>query len=129
MVSDTDLRPVLFLLSTLEIGGSETKFANLAARMTEEGFPVHVAYLQPPEELKSRLAKVPLIHLKRKGKWSIKAFNALSKYVDRENISTIVSVNPYPLSYAVPLALFRRSRPLAVVASINTSESVLITET
>jgi len=122
MVSNTKLSPVLFLLGSLEIGGSETKFVNMAIRMAKNGLPVHVAYLQPPEDLKSRLADVPLVHLERKGKWSIRAFKSLARYVDNHEISTIVSVNPYPLTYAVPLASNKRQRKLNVIASINTSE-------
>lgn len=122
VVTDGPADPVLLLLPSLEIGGSETKFVNLASRLVAAGLPVHVAYLQPPEDLKDRLSGVPAIHLKRKGKWSVRAFSALSRYVEDQNIGTIVTVNPYPLAYAVPLAFFRKAYSLKVVASINTSE-------
>jgi glycosyltransferase involved in cell wall biosynthesis len=121
-VSERAVKPMLFLLGTLEIGGSETKFVNMAVRLRKMGLPVHVAYLRPPEELKQKLVEVPLVHLGRNGKWSAKAFRNLSRYVVQERIATIVTVNPYPLSYAVPLAIVRRGSQLRVIASINTSD-------
>ena len=114
--------PALFLLGTLETGGSEAKFVRLAQRLTRKGHSIHVAYLGPPETLLENLESVHSVNLGRKGKWSLRAFRALSAYVERHCISSIVTVNVYPLSYAVPLNIFRRKSKVSVIASINTSE-------
>lgn len=121
-MADNKTAPVLFLFGTLEIGGSESKFVRLANRLKRSGKPVHVAYLKPPETLLPRLTDIEAVNLNRKGKWSLRAFRALSALVRGAGISTIVSVNLYPLCYAVPLKNIRPGLRLNVIASINTSE-------
>lgn len=113
---------VLFLFGTLEIGGSEAKFVGLANRLTAEGLPVHIAYLRPPDLLLDRIRDAPTIHLHRQGKWSRRAYRNLATYVEQHDIRSIVTVNLYPLTYALPLKLFKRSAPVRVLSSINTSE-------
>ena len=115
-------QPALILLGTLEIGGSETKFVSLARRLTRDGDEVHVAYLRGPLTLLPRLEDVPSIHLEQTGKWSLSAYKKLRNYVYQNNIGTVVTVNPYPLTYAVLGKLRNRSAHARVLASINTSE-------
>lgn len=122
MATDNNTDAVLFLLGTLERGGSETKFVRLANRLTKQGRSVHIAYLGPPETLLSSLENVPAVNLGRKGKWSPRAFRNLSAHVRKHSISKIVTANPYPLSYAVPLASLADRPAPKVIASINTSE-------
>ena len=112
----------MFLLGTLETGGSETKFVRLARRLSEAGMPVHVGYLDSPDTLLSELKDVNVVSLHRRGKWSIHAYQNLASYIARHKISTVVSVNLYPLSYAIPMSILQRERNLNVIVSINTSE-------
>lgn len=114
--------PVLFLLGTLETGGSESKFVRLAHRLTSDGRSVHVAYFNPPENLLPLLEGIQVVNLDRKGKWSPRAFRSLSKYVEKYDVESIITVNLYPLAYAIPLLVFRRHSKTRVIASINTSE-------
>lgn len=113
---------MLILLGTLEIGGSETKFVSLARRLRGLGHDVHVAYLRGPFTLLPRLANVPSVHLEQTGKWSLHAYRGLRRYVYDNDIATVVTVNPYPLTYAAIGGLCSRSSRVRVVASINTSE-------
>ena len=122
MTVDQNISRALFLLGTLEAGGSESKFAALAQRLTKKGKSIHVAYLGPPETLLPKLEGIPVVNLDRKGKWSFRAFRALSAYIEEHSIALIVTVNVYPLSYAIPLTLLRRNSTVSVIASINTSE-------
>ena len=122
MNDDAETRPVMFLMGTLEIGGSESKFVSLANRLVKAGKVVHVGYLRAPFTLLDRLKGVSSVHLKQTGKWSPRAFRALRRYVHTHGISKIVTVNPYPLTYAAVGRLKTRSGPTKVVASINTSE-------
>ena len=115
-------QPVLFLLGTLEIGGSETKFVRLANRLQREGYPVHIAYLRAPDSLLEKIESVPTVHLNQRGKWSLAAYRNLREYVRRHRVRTIVNVNLYPLVYSVPLSRFNGDLRLRVLASINTSE-------
>jgi glycosyltransferase involved in cell wall biosynthesis len=113
---------VLFLLGTLEQGGTESKFVRLVNRLAKQGRSVHVAYLGGPETLLPSLGDVPTVNLERKGKWSLRAYRKLSSYVDEHSIASIVTANLYPLCYAVPLRFSRRSTAPSIIASINTSE-------
>lgn len=122
MTQSGDYSPALFLLGTLEIGGSETKFVRLANRLCRLGMPVHIAYLRPPEALLDKIEGVPTIHLHQEGKWSRTAYRTLKDYVKLCGIKTIVNVNFYPSSYSVPLNSFNSALGLRVITSINTSE-------
>jgi len=119
---EQNITRALFLLGTLEAGGSESKFVALAQRLKTKGRSIHIAYLGPPETLLPKLEGMHVVNLDRKGKWSFRAFRALSAYVEEHSIAQIVTVNVYPLSYAIPLTLFRRDLRISVIASINTSE-------
>ena len=43
--------PLLFLLNSLMVGGSETKSIRMANALAARGSDVTVAYLNPPEQL------------------------------------------------------------------------------
>lgn len=123
LMGDVPPKPAaLILLGTLEIGGSETKFVSLARRLHGLGHDVHVAYLRRPFTLLPRLAGVPSVHLEQSGKWSLHAYLRLRRYLYENDIATVVTVNPYPLTYAGIGGLRNRSSRVRVVASINTSE-------
>ena len=113
---------VLFLLGTLETGGSEAKFVRLAQRLKKQQKSIHVAYLGPPENLLPGLEGIPVVNLGRRGKWSLRAYRALSRYVEEHSIVSIVAVNFYPLAYAIPLIVLRPTSVAQVVVSVNTSE-------
>jgi len=122
MSPDFEQSAVLILMGTLEIGGSESKFVSLSRRLHAAGKNIHVGYLRGPFSLLSRLADVPNVHFEQQGKWSLRAYRALRRYVHANRIATIVTVNPYPLAYACFGTLNNGASPVRVVASINTSE-------
>lgn len=112
--------PALVLLPTLGVGGSETKFIRVVNALTEQGAPIHIGYFNPPDTLRASIDdSVPVVDLERRGKYSIGALRRLRDYVVSRRIGTIVTVNFYPLAYAVPLRAWRRLRQLRVVASVN----------
>jgi len=122
MSPDDEQSAVLILMGTLEIGGSESKFVSLSRRLHAAGKNIHVGYLRGPFSLLSRLDDVPHVHFEQRGKWSLHAYRALRRYVHDNNIATIVTVNPYPLSYACFGTFKNGASRVRVVASINTSE-------
>lgn len=122
MSRDSEESAVLILMGTLEIGGSESKFVSLSRRLHAAGKKVHVGYLRGPFSLLSKLDDVPNVHLGQRGKWSLSAYRALRRYVQDNEIATIVTVNPYPLAYACFGTLKNGTSPVRVVASINTSD-------
>jgi glycosyltransferase involved in cell wall biosynthesis len=115
---------VLFLLSTLCIGGSERKVVKLANALAQEGRHVTVAYLNGPDPLKEQLAKqVIVVNLRRSGKFSVAALRRLGALVDEERIDTVVAINLYATLYAALLKLTALPRkPMRFLASLNTTD-------
>jgi glycosyltransferase involved in cell wall biosynthesis len=118
--------PVLFLLSSLIVGGSEGKAVRVANELHRRGRDVHVAYLNPPTTLLAKLDQhIPVIHLGRKGKLSFAAIRTLRDYLRRAGISRVVCVNLYPLLYAQAArgTLPSATRP-SVIQLVNRTEHV-----
>lgn len=117
-------RDILFLVSTLHIGGSELKTVRLANALAGLGHRVTLAYLNGPETLLSEVDRaVTVINLHRTGKFSLRALRALQRLIERNHIDTVVCINLYPALYAGLLARFsRRVAGLRFIASINTTE-------
>lgn len=114
--------PVLILLSTLGVGGSETKFVRLTNTLVGQGAPLHLGYFNPPETLRAEIdGNVPVLNLERRGKYSIGSLRRLRDYVASRRIRTLVTVNDYPLAYAVPVRSWRLVQRPRVIASINTT--------
>ncbi len=112
----------LFLLNSLNVGGSERKIINLVNALKGRGREVRIAYLNPPEGLKPLVAEdVPLLALDRRGKFSILAMMRLRRYLDQVAIERIVTVNLHPLIYAFPASLATARRP-EIIALVNTTD-------
>ena len=112
----------MFLLGTLELGGSEKKTVNLARRLAGRGYPIHVAYLRKPDPLRESLGDVPVVNLGQAGKYSFRAVRKLKAYVREHGIATIVTINLYPLLYAMPARQSLSGKDGRILASVNTSE-------
>jgi glycosyltransferase involved in cell wall biosynthesis len=115
-------REVVFLLSTLGIGGSESKTIRLVNALVGEGINAKIAYLNPPDTLIDRVAPgVTVTHLGRRGKYSARALRRLYQVV-RGRTVTIFAVNLYPLLYAVPTAKLAALAGSRVIGLVNTAE-------
>jgi glycosyltransferase involved in cell wall biosynthesis len=112
---------VLFVLSSLAVGGSERKIARLANRLKEDGLAVSLASLNGPYTLESTLrCDVPLHKLERRGKFSLRVVWRLRRMIRAERPSTVVAVNLYQALY-VACATFLMPRRPRIVALVNTS--------
>jgi glycosyltransferase involved in cell wall biosynthesis len=112
---------VLFLLSSLAVGGSERKIARMANRLREEGVAVNLACLNAPYTLESTLRRdVPLTKLERQGKFSPAAVLRLRKLILRDRPATVVAVNLYQALYVACATALMSRRP-RIVALVNTS--------
>ena len=112
---------VLFVLSTLAVGGSERKIARMANRLKEEGVAVNLACLNAPYTLESTLRRdVPLTKLERRGKFSFATVLRLRKMILRDRPSTVIAVNLYQALYVACAAALLSYRP-RIVALVNTS--------
>ena len=114
---------IVFLLNSLNVGGSERKTVRLANALASGDRPIAIAYLSGPELLRSQVyPTVVTINLQRRGKFSFRALRRLVALVEEQEVGTLVAVNLYPALYALlARALCRRVRP-RVVASVNTTE-------
>ena len=113
---------VLLVLSSLGIGGSESKFVKLAGALAARGTKVALAYLNPPLDLLSRIdPSVAVIPLQRRGKFSMGALRRLAAVIRDSGATTVVGVNLYASLYVALARLVRRFR---FIASVNTTEFV-----
>jgi L-malate glycosyltransferase len=113
----------MFLVNSLNVGGSERKTVHLANALAARKRPVIIAYLNPPESLLSQVhPAVAVLNLHRQGKFSIRALRKLAAIVRERDVGTLVAMNQYPALYAVLTRLLCRSQPLRVVISVNTTE-------
>lgn len=93
---------LLFVVSTLEVGGSETKIVRIANALTSSGTNAEIAYLNPPDTLLGRIhAAVPTTHLERRGKYSLHTLRRLCRLTESGQ-HVVVAVNLYPLLYVIP---------------------------
>jgi glycosyltransferase involved in cell wall biosynthesis len=116
---------VLFVLSSLEIGGSERKIVRLANELHRRGRQITIAYLSGPDTLSSDVSPgIALVHLRRNGKFSIGALFRLQKLIVGQQANVVVAVNLYPALYTAWLARMPRFKHVCFVASLNTTDLV-----
>ena len=115
--------PVVVLLSSLTIGGSETKSVRMANALAERGTDVTVAYLHPPEQLRGEISPlVRVVHLRRTGKFSLGALRKLMSTIRERGNPVVLSVNLYASLYAaLARTLLGRGR-FRLLMSENTTE-------
>jgi glycosyltransferase involved in cell wall biosynthesis len=118
---DTSGCDVLFVLSSLAVGGSERKIARMANRLREEGMAVNLAVLNGPYTLEQTLRRdIPLAKLERRGKFSFATVLRLRRMIQRNRPATVVAVNLYQALYVACATLLMPRRP-RIVALVNTS--------
>ncbi len=116
-----DRSDVLFVLSSLAVGGSERKIARMANRLREDGVKVTLACLNGPYTIEASLRRdVPLHKLERRGKFSLAAVTRLRQILLAERPATVIAVNLYQALYVACATMFLAYRP-RTVALVNTS--------
>jgi glycosyltransferase involved in cell wall biosynthesis len=116
-------RSVLFLLNSLQVGGSERKTMRLANGLAAAGHRVTLAYLKGAAALPAELDRaIEAVDLRRSGKFSPGAVRRLAELSERNHVDTLVCVNLYPALYAGLLTWSRRLAHVRFVASINTTD-------
>ena len=115
---------VIFVTGTLEVGGSETKIVKLANALAKAGYQAAIAYLNLPDSLLDKVDPgVPITHLDRRGKYSVKSLRKLNQLINKK-YRTVVSVNFYPLLYVVPAVRCFSDGLTKAISLINTMEFV-----
>jgi glycosyltransferase involved in cell wall biosynthesis len=116
-------RDILFLLSTMKIGGSERKIVRLANALQRIGHRVVLAYLNGPAPLLSDVdGAVTVVDLQRTGKFSWGALRRLRGVIQERGIDTVVSVNLYATLYTSLLSIGSRLSHVRFIASLNSTE-------
>lgn len=91
----------LFVLDTLGVGGSERKIIFVANKLAENGYRVHLAFLNLNTDISDTInSSIGVKNLDRKGKFDIKAVKEIKRYIQNNGIKVIWSVNLYPMIYA-----------------------------
>jgi glycosyltransferase involved in cell wall biosynthesis len=125
MAARAEDRSVLFLLSSLTMGGSERKTVRLANALAARLHRPIVAYLNGPRSLLAEIdSAVPTMCLNRRGKFSIVAMRRLLRLVRDTGVRTVVAINLYAALYAVLAKVLLPRARLRVCVSINTTEFV-----
>jgi glycosyltransferase involved in cell wall biosynthesis len=120
-VADTPTKDVLFVLSSLAVGGSERKIIRMANRLQEEGVQVSLACLNGPYTIESSLRRdVPLAKLERRGKFSFSTVWRLRQMILAQRPATVFAVNLYQALYVALATCLLPYRP-RTVALVNTS--------
>ena len=112
---------VMFVLSSLGVGGSERKIARMANRLKDDEVQVTLACLNGPYTLESSVRRdVPLHKIERRGKFSFSAVWRLRRLLLQERPATVIAVNLYQALYVACATSLLSHRP-RTVALVNTS--------
>jgi glycosyltransferase involved in cell wall biosynthesis len=121
--ANADGRPVLFVVNSLGIGGSERKIVRVVNELHKIGWNVHLCYLNNPDDLlQSVNPDIPLVFLDRRGKLSIGAIIRLMTYIQETRISKIICISLFPLLYAILARLFSRHRDTKIAVMVNATK-------
>ena len=75
----TLMKNMLFLVSSLHIGGSERKTVNIVNALTQRGIQCHLIYINEPDTLKTLVDEHVSVHcLDRRSKYDLRC---IKKYV------------------------------------------------
>ncbi len=111
----------LFVLNSLNMGGSETKIVRLVNALYQRGVQTGIAYLCEPGALRALVdPDLPVWHLERRGKFSFAALSRLLRVISTTHPRVVFSVNLYPTLY-VALAAMYLGRQSRTVGLLNTS--------
>lgn len=113
-------RHLLFLLSTLSIGGSERKTVRIANALGKRDWKLTIAYLDPPHTLRDEISdNIDILFLDRKGRFGLGALRQLTRYVADKKINLICCINLNPLLYGFLTKKLFPSNSLTVFATTN----------
>lgn len=115
---------VLFLLPALVRGGSETKTVTLANLWAAKREPPAIAYLlERPAPLRAEIdPRVPMLCLRRKGKFSLGALLRLRALIERERVPLVLCMNLYPVLYASAVRLLLGRDAFKLIVAVNITE-------
>lgn len=116
---------VMFLLSSLTLGGSERKTVRIINALAKNGWKLTVAYMNGPHTLRNEIsADVAVICLDRKRKFGFGALRRLVAYVPSAGVNAICCVNTYSLIYGFLARIFLKRNSIRILATTNETNFV-----
>ncbi|MDH3692313.1 MAG: glycosyltransferase family 4 protein [Gammaproteobacteria bacterium] len=113
---------IALILSSLNVGGSQKKFTNIANALAARGRSVHLISLGPPSVLLDKLDKetVSIFEVDRTSYFDHRAMARYRRYIVEHKLCAVLCVNEYPLIFHFS-ALLGAKLNTKIYASINTS--------
>jgi glycosyltransferase involved in cell wall biosynthesis len=113
---------VLFVMNSLNIGGTERKIVRLANQFAARGISVSIVYLNEPETLAPMLnPAVSRQCLHRRGRFSLGAARRLAAIIGALEPRVVVGANLYPSLYVLAARRLARHKP-AIAALVNITD-------
>lgn len=113
----------LFLLNSLQVGGSEAKTVRIVNALCGRGRPVFLGCLNLTAPLRSMVdEKVPVIDFNRRGKFDPKVVSGLGDCIRKHRIRMVLCVNLYPTLYGVIAQTLNRRQNVECISLINVTE-------
>jgi len=111
----------LFVVNSLNVGGSETKTIRVVNGLLQRGVRAGIACLNESAGLLTKLDReAPVWNLARRGKFSTAALRRLRALIRRQTPDCVLSVNMYPALYGALATAGLSARP-RTVAMLNTT--------
>lgn len=113
----------LFLLNSLQVGGSEAKTVRIVNALRERKWPVYLGCLNVSDPLKNSISdRVPLIDFKRRGKFDPRVVSRLGECIRTHRIRTLFCINLYPTLYGVIVQALNRGQNVKCISCINVTD-------
>ena len=115
---------ILFIVSSLCVGGAEKHTVALANHLNSDRFESHLCYLKPVEALLPQVRaelRQRILSLNVKRRIDMAAARALRRYIEERDIDVVVTTNEYPVLYA-QLALTGCKHPPRLIQVFHTTD-------
>lgn len=115
---------ILFLVNSFRFGGAEKQIIDLFNGLDRSEFNLFLCYLKNDETL---LDQINTAYIERvfcgnvRKKIDFSTASNLVKYVDKNQISTVLCTNLYPMIYGVLIKLFSKN-PIRLIEVLHTTE-------
>lgn len=113
----------LFLLNTLQIGGSEAKTVRIVNALRDRDRPIYLGCLNMSSQLKKAVSeRVTLIDFRRKGKFDPGVLSRLGNFTRLHQIKTLLCINLYPTLYGAMTQALNQRQGVECISFINTTK-------
>ncbi len=112
---------VLFVITSMPVGGAETLLVNLIAGLDRERFEPHLCCMKEPGPLGEELqAKIPVYHHQLAGKYDFAVLGRLTRLMKEQRIDAVVTVGAGDKMFWGRLAAWRAGVPVVLSALHST---------